>query len=278
MTSVWWPGINHEIQNMVQQCPTCAQNRSPRKQPLIPTPLPNYPWQKVVTDLFHLNGATYLLTVDYFSRYPEVQRLSTLSSQAVIEALKACFSRYGIPEVVVSDNGPQYSSQEFASFVKDYNITHVTSSPRFPQSNGQAERAVQTVKKLLKDTTDAQMALLVYRTTPLPFCSLSPAELLMGRRLRSNIPIRAEDLVPDWSFLPTFRSLNEKIKQRRSRDFVRHHGVREQSVIPEDTPVWITSGENPVPGQIVSHRQSTHDLTLWAHNTANYAGTNSTSM
>ena len=103
----------------------------PRKQPLIPTPLPDYPWQKVATDLFHLNGATYLLTVDYFSRYPEVQRLSTLSSQAVIEALKTCFSRYGIPEVVVSDNGPQYSSQEFASFVKDYDITHVTSSPRF---------------------------------------------------------------------------------------------------------------------------------------------------
>ena len=100
MTSVWWPGINHEIQNMVQQCPTCAQNLSPRKQPLIPTPLPNYPWQKVVTDLFHLNGATYLLTVDYFSRYPEVQRLSILSSQAVIEALKTCFSRYGIPEAM----------------------------------------------------------------------------------------------------------------------------------------------------------------------------------
>ena len=197
MTSVWWPGINHEIQNMVQQCPTYAQNRSPRKQPLIPTLLPDYPWQKVATDLFYLNGATYLLTVDYFSRYPEIQRLSILSSQAVIEALKTCFSRYGIPEVVVSDNGPQYSSQEFASFVKDYDITHVTSSPRFPQSNGQAERAVQTVKKLLKDTTDVQMSLLVYRTALLPFCSLSPAELLIGRRLRSNIPIRAEDLMPD---------------------------------------------------------------------------------
>ena len=58
--------------------------------------------------------------------------------------------------------------------------------------------------------------------------------------------------MPDWSFLPTFRSLNEKFKQRQKRDFDRHHGVRQQSVIPEDTPVWITSGENPVPGQIVS--------------------------
>ena len=98
---------------------------------------------------------------------------------------------HGVPETVVSDNGPQYSSLEFAEFTKEYGFNHVTSSPYFPQSNGQAERTVQTVKKnLLKDSTDHHMALLTYRSTPFPWCNLSPAELLMGRRIRSNIPLK----------------------------------------------------------------------------------------
>ena len=97
------------------------------------------------------------------------------------------FSQYGVPETIVSDNGPQYSSLEFAEFAKGYGFNHVTSSPYFPQSNGQAESTVQTVKNLLKDSIDHHMALLTYRSTQFPWCNLSPAKLLMGRRIRSNI-------------------------------------------------------------------------------------------
>ena len=80
------------------------------------TQLPDYPWQKAGTDLFVLKGATYLLVVDYYSRFPEVIQLKSTTSQSVIDALKAVFARYGIPETLVSDNGPQYSSTEFAEF------------------------------------------------------------------------------------------------------------------------------------------------------------------
>ena len=143
-TSVWWPGLSHEVENLIKQCPTCACDFTPRKEPMISTELPEYPWQKVGTDLFHFKGSTYLIVVDYFSRYPEVQKLAGTSSRNIIEVLKMIFSRFGIPEVVVSDNGPQYTSFEFKQFAEAYDFCHTTSSLLLPQSNGQAERTVQT--------------------------------------------------------------------------------------------------------------------------------------
>ena len=103
-TAVWWPDLSHEVENMVKQCPTCAKEHSPRKEPMIPTELPDYPWQKIGTDLFQLKGATYLVVVDYFSRFPEVQKLQITTSEGIIRTLKDIFARHGIPKTVVSDN------------------------------------------------------------------------------------------------------------------------------------------------------------------------------
>ena len=89
------------------------------------------------------------MAVDYFSKFVEVSLLTSESSQETIRALKSIFARHGIPEVLRSDNGPQYSSAEFAKFAKDWEFQHITSSPIYPQSNGSAKRAVQTVKHLL---------------------------------------------------------------------------------------------------------------------------------
>ena len=196
--SVWWPGISNEIENMVKQCHTCAQQFTPRKEPMIASGLPQYPWQKVAADLFHLNGANYLVVVDYFSRYPEVQKLNSTTSNTVITLLKSIFARFGIPETFVSDNGPQFASQSFKDFADTYSFQHVTSSPLFAQSNGQAERTVQTVKKMLRDSNDPYMAILTYRSTPFPWCKRSPAELLMGRRLRGNIPVLTHQIGASW--------------------------------------------------------------------------------
>ena len=100
---------------------------------------------------------------------------------------KSIFAQRGIPEVLISDNGPQYSSHEYADFARSYQFKHVTSSPYYAQSNGEAERAVGTVKSLLKKYSDPYLALLSYRSTPLQN-GYSPSELLMSRTLRSTIP------------------------------------------------------------------------------------------
>jgi len=139
-----------------------------------------YPWQVVGTNFFELDRKRYLVVVDYFSCYPEIVKMNSTISACTIAALKNIFARYGIPEVVRSDNGPQYSSQEFAAFAKSYHFQHITSSPLFPQSNGQVEQMVQTLKQLMKKSDDIYQGLLNYRSTPLPWCNISPAELLMG--------------------------------------------------------------------------------------------------
>ena len=139
-SSVWWPGVTSQVKQFVENCRECAKVARPRREPLLPTPLPDYPWQVVGSDLFELKGEHYLLTVDYFSRYPEVIKLSSTTSSNIIALLKTIFARHGIPEVLRTDNGPQYVAKEFAVFAKAYGFQHITSSPRFPQSNRQVER------------------------------------------------------------------------------------------------------------------------------------------
>ena len=105
-------------------CPECTQHATPQREPLLPKPLPDYPWQKVVSDLFTLRGTNYLVVVDYFSCFPEVIKFQSTTSNSIILAMKSIFSRYGIPEVLISDNGPQCSSQELQIFQSN-TISHL---------------------------------------------------------------------------------------------------------------------------------------------------------
>ena len=115
--SVWWPEISKQIVEMIRQCPQCAHPTS--KGTTNKVAFPDYPWQVVGTDLFKLKGVQYLLIVDYFSLYPEVTKLTSTTSATTISVLKSIFSRHGIPEVLRSDNGPQYSSKEFSDFARE---------------------------------------------------------------------------------------------------------------------------------------------------------------
>ena len=135
---------------MVRHCRPCITNANTPTPPLSRSLYPDRPWEKVGSDLFYFSSRWYLLVVDYYSRYVEIALLQELSSSAVINQFRSIFARHGIPDILVSDNGPQYASQEFKQFAQGYGFQHVTSSPKYPQSNGAAERAVQTVKQMLK--------------------------------------------------------------------------------------------------------------------------------
>ena len=102
---------------------------------MISSTLPEYPWQKGGSDLFHLNGATYLLTVDYYSRYPEIVKMTSTTSESTTKALRSIYSRLGFPEILISDSGPQYASEAMKGFAKSYRFNHITSSPHYPQGN-----------------------------------------------------------------------------------------------------------------------------------------------
>ena len=158
-SSVWWPGVSQSIAEKIHKCTTCAKESVPNMEPLLTTPLPDYPWQMVGSDLFEMSGEHYLLVVDYFSRFPEIAKLTSTTSAAVITSLKSIVVQHGIPEVIRSDNGPQYESQQFSMFAESYGFQHSTSSPRYLQSNGQAERMVKTMKQMLKQSSDPYLAL-----------------------------------------------------------------------------------------------------------------------
>ena len=198
---------------MVQQCQQCAKEAHYRKEPMMKPDLSDYPWQTIGTDLFELKGHQYLLTVDYFSRYPEIAKLTPMSS-VVISKLKDVFSQHSIPEIVRSDNGPQFSAQELAEFANTYGFRHVTISPKYPQSNGQVERMVQTMKNLLKNTEDPHLAVLSYRAMQHPWCKLSPAELSMGQHIHTMVPVTDNHLIPTWSYLPRFQKINSQFKAK----------------------------------------------------------------
>ena len=153
--ALFWPGMSSQIEDAVSDCVMCNtyQNKQGRET-MKATKTPDLPWVQVASDIFDWKGEHYVLTVDYYSKFIEVDKLTDMSSQCTIETIKSQISRHGIPEVLRSDNGPQYASREFAKFCQDYEIQHVTSSPTYPQSNGEAERAVQTVKRLWSKAKD----------------------------------------------------------------------------------------------------------------------------
>ena len=144
------PGMCKEIETMVEKCLTCQEYRNAQqKKPLRPHDIPVRPCQMVTTDFFIWNNTNYVLVVDYNSNYFEIAQLASTKSSTVIQHIKSIFARHGVPEIVISENGPQYSSEEFHQFSTPWGFVHKTLSPTYPQSNGFAERNVQTVKRLL---------------------------------------------------------------------------------------------------------------------------------
>ena len=154
---------------------------------------------KVGQDLFTYGSETFLVTADYYSDYFELDLLQDATTESVIKAPKSHFARHGIADMI-TDNGPQYSSDQFAAFTREWEFQHTASSPLHSQSNGKAESAVKIAKNLVKkakrENKDLQMTLLEWRNTP-DINNLSPTQKLMSRRTRTTIPTPEALLKPE---------------------------------------------------------------------------------
>ena len=243
---MYWPNMSTQISDMISKCTSCLKyQRKQSKQPLKQHEVPTNPWEKLAADLLTLNGTDYLLTVDYFSKWVEMSLLkdSTVSSE-VITALKSMFARHGVPQELFTDNGPQFASRSFSIFAQKWEFKHTTSSPKYPQSNGQVENAVGTLKRMLKkafeDGTDPYIALLEYRNTPVTGMEYSPAQLLMSRRLRSKLPTTHELLKP--AVVP---DASAKLKATRSdyKLYFDQHAKPLPDLLPGDAARIHTKGE-----------------------------------
>ena len=112
--TVFWPAMSHEISQVAENCETCQLHKPwNQKEILRQHEEGETPWSKIGVDLFEIKGRNYLVTVDYYSNFLEVDYLSTTTTKQVITKLKGHFARYGIPLQMVTDSGPQFLSQEF---------------------------------------------------------------------------------------------------------------------------------------------------------------------
>lgn len=215
---VWWPCMDSEIEAVVKKCAPCQESRpAPPTAPLHPWEWPAQPWSRLHIDFAGpYLGHMFLVVVDAHSKWMDVRLMNSITAAKTIEQLRMLFATHGLPKKVVSDNGPTFTSQEFRDFMCNNGIVHVTCSPYHPSSNGLAERAVQSFKQGIKRITGATIQeklskyLFNYHITPHSTTGVTPAELLMGRRLRSRLDL----LFPDVSR----RVESQQTRQKQSHD------------------------------------------------------------
>ena len=196
---VWWPNLNQEIENLTKQCKHCQENRAnPPSAPLHPWLWPSRPWERIHVDYAGpVRGRNFLILVNAHSKWADAIEMNSTTSAATIRKLRNLFASYGLPVQLVSDNGPQFSSDEFASFLKSNGVKHITSAPYHPSSNGLTERFVKTFKKAMRNpdhpsaSFDQQLMsfLLSYRTTPHATTGETPASLFLLRSIRTRLDL-----------------------------------------------------------------------------------------
>lgn len=216
---LFWPGMSSDITQYIENCSTCSSMSNKQSiQPLYVHTTPERPWQKIGIDIFSIKNRDYLITVDYFSQYFEVDYLSDITSFSILAKLKAHFARYGLPDTIYSDNGRQLISREFNDFCKKHDIKHETCSPGNSKANGAAEASVKIAKRLMKkcnsDKQDPYMALLNLRNTPQEGMDYSPVQRFMGRRTKTLLPTVPSLLLPSNINTDIHREQRE-IKQRK---------------------------------------------------------------
>ena len=195
--TVYWLDINEQLEQLILNCQLCLKYFRSKDKNTSHTALgheiPPVPWSKVATDIFHYESKSYLLVVDYTSRFPLIREIRSMSAQHKAEHFRLRFSEYGWPDTLVSDNGPCYVAETFTGLMKENSVNHITSSPHYPQSNGLAEKFVQIVKNLFykaKDEgTDIHKYLMIYCNTPLASTSKSPMQMLQQRSAKSQLPM-----------------------------------------------------------------------------------------
>lgn len=204
-----------EVKDMCLACGKCAQFKSQNsKEPMNCQPIPEYPWQFVSQDLCSFESGSFLVTVDHYSDFIEVDELNDTLSSTVTAKTEAHITRHGVPEIILTDNGPQFIASEYAGLCDRYHMHHITSSPYWPQGNGKAESAVKILKRIMKKSGKPNLyaALLNYRNTPPQGHTLSPAQRSMGRRTRGQLPISRHLLV---SSAPESLSVQDSISRKR---------------------------------------------------------------
>lgn len=188
-TKIWFPGIDGLTKNIIDHCLACqATGPVSRPEPLLMIKLPPAPWHTVNVDL--------LVVIDAYSRFPEVEIVTSTSAKSTIPKLEGIFARHGIPEILISDDGPPFSSSDIRDFMSENGPVHRRITPLWPQANAQAETFMKPLTKAIHSAViekkprrkELNRFLLNYRATPHSTTQLAPAQMLFNRSINTKLP------------------------------------------------------------------------------------------
>lgn len=249
--SVFWPSMSQSIENLINQCEICNKyQKSNQKEPIIQHSVPSKAFEKVGCDIAEFEGKSYLVLIDYFSKWICAKKLSSKKSSEIISKWIEIFGEHGIPREIIADNMP-FNSFECRAFAKDWDVLIITSSPNYPQSNGLAEKAVGIIKNMLKKTDNIDqfhVALMNYNNTPLIHLNLSPSQLSQNRRMRSKIVINTKLLEPQLN-----KDVTEKIDKKNFQTKLYYNrSVKSKPEFVVNQQVWLQKDDHTwVKGMII---------------------------
>ena len=237
---VWFPNIDRMVEAKIKCCLACAATSSENnREPLQMTELPNSPWYQVSMDFQgpYPSGDFLLVVIDDYSRYPEVEIVSSTSAKSALPRLDAIFARHGIPQIVKTDNGSPFNATDFARFASYLGYQHDPVTPLWPEANGGVERFMRVLKKIMQTAhlegknwkQELYRALLNYRATPHSTTGISPAEALFGRKIRTRLP-EPEVAVPNVDAEIRHNDTERKRKIKAHADIKRHTRISELKV------------------------------------------------
>ena len=238
---VWFPNIDKLVESKVKSCSACLITTPEcKREPLQMSPLPAAPWKELSVDFANLPNQEYLLLItDDYSRYPVVEIVKSTSAATVIPKLDKVFSEFGVPDVVRSDNGPPFKSKEFASFADDLGFKHRKVTPKWARANGEVERFVRTVKKVVKTAKlehknpkqELNRLLRNYRATPHSTTRVAPATALFGRPMKTKLP-ELTTARSDLEIRERDRSAKAKIKKHAdNKRYIKPSTVKEGDTV-----------------------------------------------
>jgi hypothetical protein len=262
----WWPGMMNEVEIACANCPACIKHKPSRvREPMTPPPTPYAPMSHVGADLFDYKGQPWLVMVDRYSGWPFVAKMKGSDTVSVCRQLSIWFNMFGWAESIRTDGGPAFRLK-FSEFCRTRGMTHELSSAYWAQSNGLSEAGVKAAKHLLAKVTDAaedyEEALAAYRNTPRAD-GFSPAQLMLGRRMKGHLPMTIEQLKVKSDNFNVGRKEREKTltktKIKYDKNKVQLEKLKEgQKVIVQcqHTKKWTK------PATVVSIRRSGHSYNL----------------
>ena len=237
--TVFWPKITYDVQELIERCIICQEHG--KSQSIIGTTqeLPPFPWHTLATDIFYWKRMDFLIVTDVFSKYFLVRKLVNSTSAVVCAEIATNVTGLGLPRIIRSDNGPCYNSKEFQQLLQCYNITHYTSSPHHPRSNGFIERMVGVPKKLMdKAGSEGKpwiSGLYEYRVTPQSDSIASPLQLITQCTPREKDLPQLPSTLGAQEMYETHQELIRRQQNKPEKNYIE---------LTPGMPVWVQYRQN----------------------------------